>query len=356
MRIIMLVDMDYFFAACEELRKPEIKGKPVIVGADPKGGNGRGVVSTCNYVARRYGIRSGMPISMAYRLKKDAVFLPVDDKYYEKISNEIMRILRGFAGRFEQVSIDEAFMDVSEKVDNFDKAVDYAREVKEAIMKGTGLKCSIGISENKLLAKMACEAAKPDGIKVLKREDVQKFIEPMPVDRLYGVGKKTAQKLKEMGYETVGELSKAGLMELVSKFGVYGKEIYDYARGIDESEVVENNEIKSIGRERTFDADTDNIEEMKSMLETMANEIKEEIDTKGLQFKTVTIKIRKPDFTEFMKSRSLSHYSNSDKEMLDEAFKLLADNIGTKEKVRKIGLRVSGLASYRGQRKLAEYM
>ncbi|MEM3228470.1 MAG: DNA polymerase IV, partial [Candidatus Micrarchaeaceae archaeon] len=186
MRIIMLIDMDSFFVACEELRRPEIRGKPVIVGADPKGGSGRGVVSTASYEARKYGIRSGMPISAAYRLKKDAIFLPVDEPYYESVSEKVMAVIRGFSEKFEQVSVDEAYIDVSEKIKDYDSAMAYAKSIKERMLKETGLRCSIGIGPNKLIAKMACEASKPDGIKLVKEDEAKKFLADMPIEKLYG--------------------------------------------------------------------------------------------------------------------------------------------------------------------------
>ncbi|MEM0074516.1 MAG: DNA polymerase IV, partial [Candidatus Micrarchaeaceae archaeon] len=176
MRLILLIDMDYFFAACEELRRPEIKEKPVVVGADPKNGTARGVVSTCNYIARRYGIHSGMPISMAYRLKPDAVFLPVDDAYYENMSSKVMTIIKKYADRFEQASIDEAFVDVSESAEDYAGALKIANAIKEEIRNSLGLPCSIGIGPSKLIAKMACEAAKPNGIKLVKESEAKNFI------------------------------------------------------------------------------------------------------------------------------------------------------------------------------------
>ncbi len=356
MRVIMLVDMDYFFAACEELRKPELKGKPVVVGADPKGGNGRGVVSTCNYEARKYGIRSGMPISTAYRLKSDAVFLPVDEKYYYDTSAKIMNILKGFASKFEQVSIDEAFVDVSDKVESYDAAIAYANSIKERIFLETKLPCSIGIGTNKLLAKTACEAAKPNGVKLVKEEEAKSFLAQMPVGKLYGVGKKTEERLLALGYKNVGDLQNADLNKFVGLFGAFGAELQRHANGIDYDEVNENYEVKSIGREHTFENDTTNSEEIIGALKKSAAEVIHDVRQQGLSFKTVTIKIRYADFSEHLKGRSLKHYSNSLEDIEDTAVELFEEYAEKGEKIRKIGVRVSGLLAYSGQRKLADYI
>src|SRR3989304_4150516 len=182
-RIIFHLDMDHFFTAVEEREHPEIKGKPVIVGADPKGGKGRGVVSTCNYEARRFGVRSGMPISKAFKLCPDAVYLHVDYELYAKVSNEIMDILRKYGDKFEQWGIDEAFVDVSLRVKNFVEAEALARQIKKEISEKEQLTCSIGIGPNKLVAKIASDIQKPDGLTMVDEKDVKAFLEPLDIDR-----------------------------------------------------------------------------------------------------------------------------------------------------------------------------
>jgi DNA polymerase IV (archaeal DinB-like DNA polymerase) len=350
MRIIMLVDMDYFYAACEELRHPEIKDQPAIVGADPKGGTGRGVVMTCNYKAREFGIRSGMPISMAYRAKPDAVYLPVDFDYYDKVSAGIMAVIKGFAGKFEQVSADEAFIDVSEKVSDYAEAEPYAKRIHDEILNRMGIKCSIGIGPNKLIAKMACEKAKPNGIKLVKEDEVKGFISGMDVGKLYGIGGKTSEKLKKLGYGTVGELAKANKMKMIEHFGVWGNELVNSANGIDESEVVENWEAKSMSREFTFEKNTDNDQEVEKEIENLCREVMKEVDKGKVSFKTVTLKLRYADFTEHIHSKSIR--VNSDPQtLIDTSKKLYKENVNKEKKVRKIGVRVSNLVSYKGQRR-----
>lgn len=348
--------MDYFFAACEELRHPEYKTKPLVVGADPKGGTARGVVSTCNYLARKFGIHSAMPISMAYKLKKDAIFLPVDYSYYEKMSSQVMEIIKGFAFKFEQVSIDEAFADISTKVKDYAEALEYAKRVKEAIRLQTGLPCSIGIGPNRVIAKMACEAGKPDGIKLVKQDDAKAFLSPMKVGRLYGVGKKTEERLESLGYKTIGDLARANLVNLVESFGAFGAEIYRSANGEGDDEIVENYEIKSIGRERTFESDTSDRKKIAEKIESISKEVAEEVKKQGVFFKTVTVKIRYSDFSEHLKSKSISHYTDDLSEMLETAQRLFDQAVEPERAIRKVGVRVSGFGKSKGQKKIRDFL
>ncbi|MEM3781688.1 MAG: DNA polymerase IV [Candidatus Micrarchaeaceae archaeon] len=355
MRIVLLIDMDYFFAACEELRRPEIKGRPVVVGADPKNGTGRGVVSTCNYIARKYGIRSGMPISTAYRLKPDAVFLPVDDAYYESVSEKVMAIIRQYADKFEQASIDEAFADVSLKAKGYDRAVEIASEIKKSINDSLGLPCSIGIGPNKLIAKMACEAAKPNGIKLVKEAEAKEFIANMPVSKLYGIGSKTAAKLESEGFKKVSDLARANVMKLIDEFGTYGAELYKAANGIDESGLQENYEAKSIGREHTFEENTYSTEALESKIADLSKEVAQEVKRQGFAFTTITLKLRYANFDEHLKSKSINYASDEAKDIELAAKSLLEKFYDGSEPIRKIGVRVSGFVPFKGQKRLSSY-
>ncbi len=208
MRVIFHLDMDHFYTAVEERERPEIKGVPVIVGADPKEGKGRGVVSTSNYEARKSGVRSGMPISQAWRLCPRAVYLPPNFPLYIRVSGEIMELARKYAGKFEQWGIDEAFLDVSGKVDDWAEAEALAQRIKQEIKEKEGLTASIGVGPNKLVAKVASDFQKPDGLTIVKEEEVEKFLEPLPVRKLLWVGRKTEAKLKELGVNTIGDLAR----------------------------------------------------------------------------------------------------------------------------------------------------
>jgi nucleotidyltransferase/DNA polymerase involved in DNA repair len=350
-RIILLVDMDYFYAACEELRRDGIRGKPVIVGADPKNGKGRGVVMTCNYEARKYGIRSAMPISIAYRVKPDAIFLPMDYPYYEEMSNKVMLVLKEFADGFEQVSIDEAYLDISSKVSSFDDAAKYAKTIKDDVKNRAGLPCSIGVSFNKLLAKMASDAAKPNGVKVITEKDVHAFLDDMPVRKLYSVGEKTGERLEAMGYGTIGKLAKANKMELIAEFGSVGLELHNYANGIDESPLLQTMPAKSVGREMTFEEDTADRKEVEKGMRKLSDEVAAEAQKLGFVFRTISVKLRYGDFSEKLKSRSVKPTGDAE-ELYDTAVRLYAENAEKGRKLRKIGVRVSGFIQYGKQSRL----
>jgi len=208
-RVIFHLDMDHFYTAVEERERPELKGKPVIVGADPKNGRGRGVVSTSNYEARKAGVKSGMPISRAWKLCSEAVFLPPNFPLYIRVSEEVMEIVKHFADKFEQWGIDEAFLDVTSRVRNFAEAETLAKEIKREIRAKENLTCSIGVGPNKLVAKIASDFRKPDGITVIKEEEVEDFLAPLPVRKLLWIGHKTEAKLKTIGVTTIGELARS---------------------------------------------------------------------------------------------------------------------------------------------------
>ncbi|MDE1855297.1 MAG: DNA polymerase IV [Candidatus Micrarchaeota archaeon] len=355
MRLIALIDMDYFFVACEELRHPEIKSRPAVVGSDPKQGEGRGVVMTANYAARKFGLRSGMPIYLAYRIKKDAIYLPVDFDYYEEMSKKVMALVKTYADKFEQVSIDEAFIDISSRAKDYDAALEQMRKLKQEVKDKIGLPCSIGISTNKLVAKMASDDAKPDGIKLVKEDEAKEFLSKKPVGDLYGVGRKMRKVLEDFGYKSVGDLAKANPVVLVERFKSYGAELYNYANGRDESEVQENWEVKSIGRERTFERDTSDRYEITKAIREMSKEVGEEMKRQGFAFKVVTIKLRYSNFEENLKSRSLTHRSVDPEEIAQVATQLFDKYAETGEELRKVGVRVSNFAKYKGQKRMAEY-
>ncbi len=351
MDTIMLVDMDYFYVACEELRHPEIKDAPAIVGSDPKGGSGRGVVMTCNYKAREYGIRSGMPISMAYRIKPDAAYLPLDYGFYESISGRIMDVLRGMAWKFEQVSIDEAFIDVSDRCNTYADAEAYAKKVHDGVFATASIKCSVGVGPNKLVAKIACEKAKPNGIRVVKSDEVVDFLSGCRIDELYGIGKKTEEKLGKLGYKTVKDLANANVMQLVGAFGSLGIELKNYANGIDNRQVEEQIGIKSIGRELTFDVDTSDLARLGEAVITLSNAVIEEARKGNFFFRTVTVKIRYYDFSEHVHSRTVRSAGDAPT-LIDVAMGILAGNIDPSKKVRKIGVRISNLVDYGKQSRI----
>jgi DNA polymerase IV (DinB-like DNA polymerase) len=351
-RMIFHVDMDHFFTAVEEREHPEYRGKPVIVGADPKEGKGRGVVSTSNYEARKFGVRSGMPISKAWKLCSEAVYLPVNYELYTKVSNEIMDILRKHTDKFEQWGIDEAFLDVTSKVKDYGEAEALARQMKREVYEKEKLTCSIGIGSNKLVAKIASDFQKPDGLTVVKEEEAEKFLAPLPVRKLLWVGRKTEQKLKGMKIKTIGDLAHYDPTVLTENFGVMGVQIYLMAHGIDRSEVEERGEIKSISRDVTFEEDTTDFEFVLNALDRLSEEVYGDVMKQQLFFKTVTVRVRYENFETHTHSKTLPLISNRLEDLKKTARELMQDYLRLDRKIRLVGVRVSSFTSTEKQKTL----
>ena len=353
-RIIFHFDMDHFFTAVEEREHPELKGKPVIVGADPKGGAGRGVVSTSNYEARKFGVRSGMPISRSWKLCPEAVYLPVNYELYVKVSSEIMGTLRKYADKFEQWGIDEAFLDVTSRVNDYGSTEALAQQIKDEICATERLTCSVGISSNKLVAKIASDFHKPNGLTIVKQDEIESFLASLPVRKLLWVGRKTGQKLENMGIRTIRDLARADPTVLVDAFGELGKQLHLMARGVDNSEVQERNWIKSISRESTFQEDTTDFEAVLKTLDQLSQEVVEDVLRQRFQFRTITIRVRYENFETHVHSRKLSFITNRLQDVKRTARELLQPYLKQGRKVRLIGVRVSNLISAEKQRTLVQ--
>jgi DNA polymerase IV (DinB-like DNA polymerase) len=359
-RIILHVDMDYFFAQIEERGNPHFKGKPVVVGADPKGGKGRGVVSTANYEARKYGIRSGMPISKAWQLCPDAIFLPVNIGLYQKVSEEIMEIVKKYSPIYEIVSLDEAYLDLTEYshiLENmrmfgeeigieksYRKVEKLARKLKKEIFEKERLTCTVGIGPNKTIAKLAAEKAKPNGLKVVKPEEVEKFLDPLDVDDLPGIGPKTAEKLRKIGINKIFELKKLSKKKLKEMFGKVGEYFWERARGIDEEPVSPEEIIKSVGRQITFERDTRNPRLIFGIFDRLIKEVYDELVKNNFSFRTITVICRYKGFETHSKSKTLKKTCSDSAILKNEAKKLLLRFlIKGKKLIRLIGIRVSNL-------------
>jgi len=340
-RIVLHVDMDSFFASVEVRRAPSLAGKPVIVGADPKGGAGRGVVSTCSYEARRYGVHSGMPISRAYDLCPHGVYLRVDHPFYARVSEGIMAILARHAGRIEQVSIDEAYLDVSD-AGSFAAANALASAVKQAIREETGLTCSVGVAPGKVVAKIASDYQKPDGLTVVLPDEVAGFLAPLPVGKVPGVGKKTGEELRQMGILTVGDLASCDVQELIARFGRHGILMHRLARGIDDGEVQGREGCKSVSRETTFEADTADPSFLAGTLAGLADDVARTLRAEGLRCRTVTVKVRYRGFQTHTRSKTLPRFTTDPAAIRHAASGLLALFLND-EPVRLIGVRLSTL-------------
>ena len=341
-RITLHIDMDSFYSSVETREKPEIRGKPVIVGSDPKKGTGRGVVSTCSYEARKYGIHSAMPISKAYKLCPDAVYLPVDMELYKSTSSRIMEILREFSSRFQQVSVDEAYMELDKDITDYDKAIDVAKNIKENILRREGLTCSVGIAPNKVIAKIASDFNKPDGLTVVSPEEAKQFLDPLPISKIPGIGKKTALLLREMGLGTVGQLAAYDVQLLIARFGKFGLTMHRMANGIDEREVEETEGVKSISKEDTFDEDITDPDTIKKVFYVLSEKVHASLLKKRYRFRTVTIRVRYGNFSTYTRSRTLSCASTDLYVMRREALHLMKEFTGT-GRFRLLGVGVSNL-------------
>lgn len=351
-RIIFHLDMDHFYTAVEERENPALKGKPVIVGADPKEGKGRGVVSTSNYKAREAGVRSGMPISRAWRLCPEAVYLPPDFPLYIQASNEVMEIAKNYADKFEQWGIDEAFLDVSERAYSFEEAEALAKRLKQEIKEKTNLTASIGVGPNKLVAKVASDFHKPDGLTVVRDEEVEKFLAPLPVRKLLWVGRKTEAKLKPLGIETIGDLARFDPAVLNEMFGVMGVQMHLMARGIDNSEVEQRTGVKSISHETTFEEDTNDTNTVLAAVNALSDDVAEETAEQRLFFKTVTVKVRFENFETHTASKTLPFMTNRPQDLKKTARELLQAYLEQGRKIRLIGVRVSSFVAGEKQKTL----
>ncbi len=341
-RITFHADMDSFFASVEVRERPELKGLPVVVGSDPKGGSGRGVVSTCSYEARKYGIHSAMPISQAYRLCSDAVFLPVNMKLYVGVSAKIMELLKGFADRFQQVSVDEAYLVPGPEITNFEEAALYALRIKDEVQKQEGITCSVGVGPNKLIAKIASGFQKPDGLTVVRPEDVREFLFPLPVSKIPGIGGKTADTLKSMGLNRVEELANCDVQLLSGKFGKMGLRMKQLANGLDFGEVREKESVKSISRHGTFAEDTSDPVKIIRSLDLLAESVHRSLLKNRFLFKTVTLTVRFEDFSTYTRSKTIPIWTSDIFVIKKTAMQLLSEFIGNR-KLRLVGIGVTKL-------------
>ena len=342
--IILHIDMDSFFASVEMRENPKLKGLPVVIGADPKGGYGRGVVSTCSYEARKYGVHSAMPVSAAYRLCPKAVFLPVNMPLYKETSRNVMNIIRKYSDKSEQVSIDEAYLDLSH-LKTFSAAEDMAEEIKNEILLNEKITCSIGISPSKIVSKIASDFKKPAGLTVIRPEEVSSFLNPMHIGKIPGVGKKTQEILIQAKIITIEDLLLYDIQSLISLIGRHAADLKRYASGIDKRCVLERKSQKSIGRERTYLKDTKNRQAIFDTTRIICNEIKETLNSKKIHFRTVTVKIRYTGFITHTRSQTLQHYTTDTDILYNMAVKLISGHLDEKTPVRLIGVSVSNFES-----------
>lgn len=349
-RQIIHIDMDAFYASVEQRDNPDLKGKPVVVGGKP---HSRGVASTCSYEARKYGIRSAMPLAEARRRCPHAIFLPVDIPKYSQVSQQIHRIFEDYTPLIEPISLDEAFLDVTASLRLFGSARMIALEIKNRIKKELALTASVGIAPNKFLAKLASDIQKPDGFVVIKEEEIQAFLDPLPVERIWGVGPKTAEQLHQLNIKTIKDLKNMDEFSLQTHLGAAGSQLFYLARGIDNRPVEPDREIKSIGRETTFPEDLLEQEVLQTFLLDLSADVGRKLRKRSLKAKTVTLKVRFPDFSTVSRSKTLESHTDLDKVIFSKAC-LLLDELRLKRPIRLIGVSVHNLTSEETQHSLFE--
>ena len=339
-RSILHLDLDAFYAAVEMLDNPELKGKPVIVG----GTENRGVVAAASYEARKFGVRSAMAIARAKRLCPGGIYLPVRMSRYVEMSGRVFAIYGRFTPLVEPLSIDEAFLDISGCERLFGSAQDTARKIKEAVRQETGLIVSAGAASNKFIAKIASDVGKPDGLVVVPAGEEQAFLDPLPVSRVWGVGKVTEKELERMGIRTIRDLRRMPKETLVSSFGAHGGQLFALARGIDDRPVETEREAKSIGNEETYDRDLRHRETMRRELLALSSRVAERLRKEGLRGKTITLKIKYADFVQITRAITLHNATDDGGTIYRCALDLLAETEAGVRPVRLLGVSVSKLS------------
>ena len=347
-RIVFHVDLDSFYTAVEVREHPELAGKPVIVGADPKGGKGRGVVMAASYEARALGVKAGMPISLAWRKLPDAVYRRPNYEQYGTVSESVMNILREFADRFEQASIDEAYMDVTAKT-SWDAVQDYGLAVKKAVRDREGLTCSIGVAPNKSTAKIAAADRKPDGLTIVPPDLVKDFLSPLAVNAISGVGEKTERVLAELGIRTVGDLAAYPGTELTKVIGRNAVWLWGIANGIEELPVEERPDPKSISVERTFERDVGSWDIVLETLDSVVDNVYLRVRNANVLFRTAGIKIRFEGFQTHTRDRTLPTWTH-DRDVLTTVARELVEEFRERGRaVRMLGVRVANLQRPQGK-------
>ena len=354
----MHLDLDAFFAAVEERYNPQFRGRPIVVGADPKAGKGRGVVSTANYAARKFGIKSAVPISQAWRLAEEArrrgepatVFLRGNYSLYREVSERIMAILASGGGAFEQSSIDEAYLEWQFSNDPWCETEERAKVIKGKIFEQEGLTCSVGIGPNKLIAKIASDFKKPDGLTVVRPEGVEMFLDPLPIRVIPGIGPKSEMLLHQKSIRTIADLRAVDSARLVEWFGKWGEDLFHKARGIDDSPVSNEWEPKSIGEQETFERDTLQAAYILERARDLSSSVHRRFRQEGFKsFRTVVVTVRFADFETFTRSHTPPKSLTTAESLQGEILRLLLPFLDRRQnphrkKIRLIGVRVEKLS------------
>jgi DNA polymerase-4 len=338
--MILHCDMDAFYASVEERDRPELVGQAVIVGGSPEK---RGVVSAANYVARRYGVHSAMPAATAHRLCPHGVFLHPRIGYYAEVSRRIREIFERFTPLVEPLSLDEAFLDVTGSEQLFGSAAEIGRKIKQTVREETGLVVSVGVAPSKFIAKIASDFKKPDGFLVVEPEHVQEFLDPLPVERLWGVGKQGSKAFQRLGIRSIGQLRQWPLDALTSNFGSQGQYLWQLAHGIDDEPVVPEREAKSLSHETTFEQDIDDLDVLRAWLVDLTEQVGWRMRRNGLRGRVVHLKVRFADFSTITRSQTLPEPTDITHELWRAADEMLCHRLPASHlPVRLLGMGVSG--------------
>jgi DNA polymerase-4 len=346
---IIHLDMDAFYPAVEALDNPALKGRPVIVGGSPK----RGVVSSASYEAREFGVHSAQPIAKAVRLCPDGIFLPVRMKRYKEVSEQVFEIFRRFTPLVEPLSIDEAFLDVTGSTHLFGDPVEIAKKIKQTVVKETGLTVSAGVAPSKFVAKIASDMEKPDGLTVVRPDRVREFLDPLPIKKMWGVGKATQEALGRLNVRTFKDLSRVPVKLLERRFGIHGHKMHLLSMGIDERAVVPDQDVKSVGHEETFSDDISDIGAAKKELLSLANKVARRMRQKETTGRTISLKVKYDDFVQITRSATLPKPTDDGPEIYSIACSLLEKTDAGRRPVRLLGISLSKLSFPASENQLA---
>ena len=341
-RRILHCDMDCFYAQVHMRDDPSLQGKPVVIGGSPQG---RGVVAAASYEVRRFGVHSAMPAARAIKLCPQAIFIRPDFPRYRAESDEIFTIFRQFTPIVQPASLDEAYLDVSLHLEPWGSATAIAREIRRRVLEERNLTVSVGVGPNRLIAKIASDQNKPDGLTVVRPQKVQAFLDPLSVRRLHGVGPATEKALNKLGIHTVLELRQTDPEALSRRFGRHGKGLWQMAHGLDERPVRTHRIRKSLGHERTYARNIESLQEMDEQIEDLAQRVAKGLEKRELSARTITLKTRYPDFTTPTRSRTLEHPIRVARQIADVAKELLRQTEATERSVRLLGVTASSLSS-----------
>lgn len=343
-KIIVHIDLNAFFVTCEQIKNPSLKGKPVIIGRQGRAG----IVSTCSYEARKYGVSSGMPMFKATNLCKNAIIIDGDYQYYRQKSKEFFNYVSKYAKAIEMASIDECYVDMTNELKNNSKPTEYLRDFQKGLLNETGLSCSIGVAPTKFLAKMGSDMKKPLGLTIIRRKDVRKILDPLPIENFWGIGKKTAPRLKELGIETIGDLAKRinddNDIEIKKELGKFGTIIKDWINGYGDDNIDSNPfDPKSIGMSETLMFDTNNYDELKVDFLNIANKVIDKASASRKLANTVQINFKDDSFRTYNRSRTLDKPTIDRDVIIDSVIRLFEKNYDENKMIRLIGVTLQNL-------------